>query len=219
MWAAQAQREQSLGYDAFGRLRQVSQAGQQAGQGQSFEYDGNGNRIGQRSDTLGQLRFALAPRSDRLLAVQGDQGQARQSYRYNEAGEPVRIEQENGQVRTLHYDALGQIGTIEQDGKLLARYAYNGARQRVAKTVHQEDRTSTTYYTWHKGLLDAELDEQGRVQHLRGLQGLEDQLCRMSLQGFQGRGSPDRLDALVWALHELMIRPCTGQGRPGIRGL
>ena len=48
--AAQAQRERSLGYDAFGRLRQVSQAGQQAGQGQSFEYDGNGNRIGQRSD-------------------------------------------------------------------------------------------------------------------------------------------------------------------------
>lgn len=65
----------------------------------------------------------------------------------------------------------------------------------------------------------AALYEQGRVQHLRGLQGLEDQLCRMSLQGFQGRGSPDRVDALVWALHELMIRPGTGQGRPGIRGL
>ena len=65
----------------------------------------------------------------------------------------------------------------------------------------------------------AALYEQGRVQHLRGLQGLEDQMCRMSLQGFQGRGSPDRVDALVWALHELMIRPGTGQGRPGIRGL
>ncbi|WP_199737779.1 DNA-packaging protein [Falsigemmobacter faecalis] len=65
----------------------------------------------------------------------------------------------------------------------------------------------------------AALYEQGRVSHLRGLQGLEDQMCRMSLQGYQGRGSPDRVDALVWALHELMIRPAAGQGRPGIRGL
>ena len=45
----------------------------------------------------------------------------------------------------------------------------------------------------------AALYEQGRVKHLRGALGsLEDQMCQMTVRGFEGRGSPDRLDALVW---------------------
>ena len=51
----------------------------------------------------------------------------------------------------------------------------------------------------------AALYEQGRVLHVRGLGLLEDQLAQMTRQGWEGLGSPDRLDALVWALHELML--------------
>ncbi|MDT8856323.1 terminase family protein [Paracoccaceae bacterium Fryx2] len=65
----------------------------------------------------------------------------------------------------------------------------------------------------------AALYEQGRVLHLRGLGRLEDQMCRMTVQGYQGRGSPDRVDALVWALHDLMIEPAQTWRRPGIRTL
>ncbi len=65
----------------------------------------------------------------------------------------------------------------------------------------------------------AALYEQGRVRHLRGLGALEDQMCRMTVQGFQGRGSPDRVDALVWAIHELMIEPAGHYRRPQVRGL
>ncbi len=65
----------------------------------------------------------------------------------------------------------------------------------------------------------AALYEQGRVRHLRGLGQLEDQLCRMTVRGFEGRGSPDRLDALVWAIHELMIEPAAHYRRPQVRGL
>jgi phage terminase large subunit-like protein len=65
----------------------------------------------------------------------------------------------------------------------------------------------------------AALYEQGRVKHLRGLGALEDQMCRMTLEGFQGQGSPDRLDALVWALTELMILPVRRMRDPGIRSL
>ncbi len=65
----------------------------------------------------------------------------------------------------------------------------------------------------------AALYEQGRVRHLRGLGTLEDQLCRMTVRGFDGRGSPDRLDALVWAIHELMIEPAAHYRRPQVRGL
>lgn len=65
----------------------------------------------------------------------------------------------------------------------------------------------------------AALYEQGRVQHLRGLGALEDQMCRMTVAGYQGKGSPDRLDALVWAIHELMIEPAASYRRPSVRGL
>ena len=65
----------------------------------------------------------------------------------------------------------------------------------------------------------AALYEQGRILHLRGLGGLEDQMCRMTLRGYQGKGSPDRVDALVWALSELMILPAGQWQRPRMRVL
>lgn len=65
----------------------------------------------------------------------------------------------------------------------------------------------------------AALYEQGRMRHRRGLGALEDQMCRMTVQGYHGRGSPDRLDALVWAVHELMIAPAASYRRPQLRGL
>ena len=65
----------------------------------------------------------------------------------------------------------------------------------------------------------AALYEQGRVRHVRGLEGLEDQMCRMTVQGYEGQGSPDRVDALVWALHELMIEPAAKWRAPRVRSL
>ena len=63
----------------------------------------------------------------------------------------------------------------------------------------------------------AALYEQGRVRHLRGLGRLEDQMCQMTARGFEGPGSPDRVDALVWALTELMLG--VGAARPKLRVL
>lgn len=65
----------------------------------------------------------------------------------------------------------------------------------------------------------AALYEQGRVGHLRGLSDLEDQMCRMTARGYDGKGSPDRVDALVWALHEAMIAPSQTWRKPQIRAL
>ncbi len=65
----------------------------------------------------------------------------------------------------------------------------------------------------------AALYEQGRVRHLRGLGDLEEQMCLMTPRGFEGQGSPDRVDALVWALHELMIEPAAQWRRPRVRVL
>lgn len=65
----------------------------------------------------------------------------------------------------------------------------------------------------------AALYEQGRVRHVRGLTDLEEQMCLMTPRGFEGQGSPDRVDALVWALHDLMIAPAAAFRRPRIRSL
>jgi phage terminase large subunit-like protein len=51
----------------------------------------------------------------------------------------------------------------------------------------------------------AALYEQGRVSHVGSFPALEDQLCAMTPSGYVGEGSPDRADALVWALTELML--------------
>ena len=57
----------------------------------------------------------------------------------------------------------------------------------------------------------AALYEQGRVSHLAPMPELEDQMCN-----YAGSGkSPDRLDALVWAISDLMRT----SGDPAIRRL
>jgi phage terminase large subunit-like protein len=65
----------------------------------------------------------------------------------------------------------------------------------------------------------AALYEQGRVRHVSGLDALEDQMCRMGPRGYEGKGSPDRVDALVWALTEVMIEGAATARRPSVRSL
>jgi phage terminase large subunit-like protein len=65
----------------------------------------------------------------------------------------------------------------------------------------------------------AALYEQGRVSHMRGLGALEDEMCAMTIAGYAGKGSPDRVDALVWALHELIIMPSLKFHNPQVRSL
>ena len=65
----------------------------------------------------------------------------------------------------------------------------------------------------------AALYEQGRVKHFGDFTQLEDQMCQMTLRGFDGAGSPDRVDALVWALTDLMISPAAHWRKPAMRVL
>jgi hypothetical protein len=51
----------------------------------------------------------------------------------------------------------------------------------------------------------AALYEQNRVRHVGLFAELEDQMAAMTGDGYSGDGSPDRADALVWALSELMV--------------
>lgn len=58
--------------------------------------------------------------------------------------------------------------------------------------------------------------ETGRARMAGRFPELEDQMCALTWAGYQGAGSPDRLDALVWAMTELFER---ARGEPRIVGL
>lgn len=62
----------------------------------------------------------------------------------------------------------------------------------------------------------AALYEQGRVSHVGSMPELEDQMVQIAPEGFVGEGSPDRADALVWALTELMLSDGFNYGMLGV---
>jgi phage terminase large subunit-like protein len=57
--------------------------------------------------------------------------------------------------------------------------------------------------------------ETGKAKLAGSFPELEDQLCAMTYAGYQGAGSPDRADAMVWAMSEL-LKPAR---EPSIRRL
>ena len=51
------------------------------------------------------------------------------------------------------------------------------------------------------------LYEQGRVKHAGTFPALEDEMCAFTVEGLPDGRSPDRLDALVWAVTHLALTP------------
>ena len=62
---------------------------------------------------------------------------------------------------------------------------------------------------WLRAEPVAALYEQGKVKHAGRFPELEDEMCDFGPAGLSSGRSPDRVDALVWAIHEL-----TGTARP-----
>ena len=59
----------------------------------------------------------------------------------------------------------------------------------------------------------AQLYEQNRVRHVGAFPALEDEMCAFGPDGLPNGASPDRLDALVWAIAALTSAPRTSQPR------
>ena len=67
---------------------------------------------------------------------------------------------------------------------------------------------------WVRAEPVALLYERGQVAHVGTFIELEDQMCRMMPGGKSEGVSPDRVDALVWAITELALSP---SGKPRVR--
>ena len=68
---------------------------------------------------------------------------------------------------------------------------------------------------WVRAEPVAALYARGLVAHAEGLTALEDEMCALGPDGKADGHSPDRVDALVWALTELVLN----EMRPRVRGL
>ena len=79
------------------------------------------------------------------------------------------------------------------------------------RTVH------ATRGKWLRAEPVALLYQQGRIKHVDPpLSALEDQMCDFGMSGLSSGGSPDRLDALVWAVTSLKGTP---RSEPRVLGL
>jgi len=127
-------------------------------------------------------------------------------------------------------DLSGRLAPQHWAARALAAYRKFGADRIVAEVNNGGDMVEATVRMLDAGAAFkavhasrgkavraepiAALYEQGRVHHLGALPPLEDQMCGFTASAGLGRGggSPDRLDALVWALTELMVDRPDGWG-------
>ena len=111
--------------------------------------------------------------------------------------------------RRREADAL--VAEVNQGGDMVRAVLAQIDPALALRTVH------ATRGKWLRAEPVAMLYSQGKVKHVDPpLAALEDEMCDFGLDGLSSGRSPDRLDALVWAVTELMGRG--GRQGPRVRG-
>jgi phage terminase large subunit-like protein len=103
------------------------------------------------------------------------------------------------------YQANYIVGEVNYGGDMVKQNVQNYDEKVVFRSVH------ATRGKQIRAIPVAAVYERGAVKHVVGnnrskYRDLERQMCDMTFQGYIGDGSPDRLDALVWAVHETMLK-------------
>lgn len=98
---------------------------------------------------------------------------------------------------------------VNQGGDLVRQVLSQSDASVPVRTVH------ASRGKWVRAEPVAALYARGLVSHVTGLTALEDELCAFGPDGKADGHSPDRVDALVWALTELVLNDV----RPRVRGL
>lgn len=91
--------------------------------------------------------------------------------------------------------------------RIIAEANQGGEMVRTILSLHSPNSMVTLKYAQKSKRVRAEpiniLYRKGRVGHLKHMPALEDEMCRFGAQGF--KKSPDRMDALVWAIGHLLL--------------
>jgi phage terminase large subunit-like protein len=110
--------------------------------------------------------------------------------------------------RRLQADSL--VVEVNQGGDMVRAVIGEADRNVPVREVR------ATRGKWLRAEPVAQLYEQGRVRHAGVFPALEDEMCDFGLDGLSSGKSPDRLDALVWAVTALSFGARTG---PRVRRL
>ena len=112
-------------------------------------------------------------------------------------------------VAAFHdFEADRIVAEVNQGGELV-----EGVIRQIDADVPVK-RVRATRGKWIRAEPVAALYERGMVSHVGSFSALEDQMCDFGPAGLSGGRSPDRMDALVWALTDLML---SKGGEPRIR--
>ena len=112
-------------------------------------------------------------------------------------------------VEAFHgFEADRIVAEVNQGGELV-----EGVIRQIDADVPVK-RVRATRGKWVRAEPVAALYERGLVSHVGSFAALEDQMCDFGPSGLSGGRSPDRVDALVWALTDLMLGK---RGEPRIR--
>lgn len=114
-------------------------------------------------------------------------------------------------VRAFHrFDADRVVAEVNQGGEMVAA-VLKGIEASLPISMVRATRGK-----WSRAEPVAALYEQGRVLHAGCFPALEDQMCDFGPDGLSSGRSPDRLDALVWALTALLF---DRHGEPRLRSI
>ena len=103
------------------------------------------------------------------------------------------------------------IAEVNQGGNMVESILRQVDQSVAFRAVHASKRKSI------RAEPVAALYAQGRIKHCEIFEQLEEQMLLMSTHGYEGQGSPDRLDAMVWALSELLVNKNIVAFEPKIR--
>lgn len=106
------------------------------------------------------------------------------------------------------FEADRIVAEVNQGGDLVATVVRQVCPEAPIATVR------ATRGKWTRAEPVAALYAEGRVVHVGEHAHLEAQMCAFDGRGRAGGRSPDRVDALVWAITELML---DAKARPGLR--
>jgi len=111
-------------------------------------------------------------------------------------------------LRTYHqFEADALVAEVNQGGDMVKTIIAQVDSSVPVRSVR------ATRGKWVRAEPVAALYAQGKVHHVGALAQLEDQMCDLTGDGKSGGRSPDRVDALVWALTELMLAGEAGPPR------
>ena len=100
------------------------------------------------------------------------------------------------------------VAEVNQGGEMVRSVLHSEDPSVPVKMVHAKRNK------WMRAEPVAMLYEQGKVRHAGRFPELEDQMCAIGIDGTASGTSPDRVDALVWAISELAWQ---NRGYPRVR--